>query len=323
MFRRLKLRKTGLCGWGYRILLVAMILAAAGSACIPWRRQASPYRRTTTEPEVTVYMHETKETERMKLEQYLEGVVAGEMDPNWPLEALKAQAILARTFTMEALQRKGGTKDLTGTDVSTDETQFQAYNAAEINDNVRRAIAETRGQLMLTGRDDPIRAWYHADAGGKTATALEGLGFDDAPTPYLKVVEAPSANPEADWQTSFSTDEFLAAVKEAQPGSRISSVSSVEIAERGPSGRATELSVGEERVNAVALRVALDPRRMRSTMLTEVRVEGGSVVMSGRGFGHGVGLPQWSARYLADQGEAAEAILKQFFQGIRVEQWWQ
>jgi len=309
--------------WVYRGLLLAMILAVALSACAPWRRPASPYQRVTTEPELTVYLHRTGQTERMSMETYLEGVVAGEMEPTWHLEALKAQAILARTFTIEQLQRRGGTRELTGTDVSTDETQFQAYDADRINDNVRQAVSETRGMIMTNARGEPVRAWYHADAGGKTATADEGLAFRDAPTPHIQVVEAPSNNPEAEWQASFSTSEFLNAVRQAKPGTRVTSVSNVSIARRGPSGRATEIAVGNERVPAVALRVALDPRRMRSTMLTSISVQGGQVVMQGRGFGHGVGLPQWSARYLAEQGQGAAQIMQRFFRGVSVERWWQ
>jgi stage II sporulation protein D len=299
-----------------------MVVASTIGACAPWRRQASPYQRVTTEPQLSVFLHRTGERVSMPLERYLEGVVAGEMEPTWHIEALKAQAILARTFTMEQLQRRGGTRELTGTDVSTDETQFQAYDAERINDAVRRAVAETRGQMLVNARGEPIRGWYHADAGGKTATADEGLAFRDAPTPHIQVVEAPSANAEANWSASFSTAEFLAAVRKAKPNAKVTGVTSVSVARRGPSGRATELSVGGERVPAVALRVALDPRRMRSTMLTSVLVQGGQVVMNGRGFGHGVGLPQWSARYHAERGENAAQILQRYFRGVRVEGWW-
>ncbi len=289
------------------------------ASCNPFRR-ASPYRKVTTEPQLTVFMHDTGATESMGMERYLEGVVAGEMAPDWPIEALKAQAILARTFTIEALQRKGGTREQTGTDVSTDEKVFQAYNASRINDVVKQAVAETRGFIM-TYQNNPIRAWYHADAGGKTATAKEGLGFTDAPTPYIVVAEAPSANPEAVWQASFAISEVADAVRQVK-GANLKTISSAKIAARGPSGRATELTFGSTRVSAAALRTALGSEKMRSTMLTEVEVSGDRVTMKGKGFGHGVGLPQWSARYFAERGEVAAQILYRFFQGVKVEQWW-
>jgi len=307
---------------GIVLLVAAAILVLVFAARAPFRRPASPYKKITVEPTLTVYMHETGETEEMPMEQYLLGVVAGEMDPNWPLEALKAQAILARTFTVEALQRKGGTRDVTGTDVTTDETKFQAYNASEISGLVRQAVAETRGHLIVTGSGDPIRAWFHSDAGGKTATALEGLAFRDAPTPYIKVADAPSDNPDPDWQATFSIAELQAAVRKVNPGAGAFTAAEVSIAAKGPSGRATEIQAGGLRVSAPALRTALDPRRMKSTMLTSITASGDQVTMAGKGSGHGVGLPQWSAHYLASRGEIAAAILYRFFDSVRVEQWW-
>jgi len=183
-------------------------------------------------------------------------------------------------------------------------------------------VTETRGHLLVDGKGNPIRAWFHADAGGKTATALEGLGFREAPTPYLKVADAPSDNPEPSWQATFSMAELEAAVRKVNPGAGSFAPSRVTVSARGPSGRATEITVGRERVSAAALRTALDPRLFRSTMIESITVSGDSVTFRGKGFGHGVGMPQWSAHYYANQGEVAAAILYHFYTGVRVEQWW-
>lgn len=310
------LTRRGLCA------AAAFLMLLAATACAPWRKPAGPYRRVETEPQLSVFMHDTRQIRQMPMEEYLLGVVAGEMEPDWPLEALKAQAIIARTFTIEALQRKGGTRDVTGTDVSTDETQFQAYAAAKVSDVVRRAVAETRGQILVDRGGNPVRAYFHSDAGGKTATAEEGLGFREAPTPYLKVTPAPSNNPDAGWAATFSAAEIANAVRQVKPNANLSQVNRIAVAVRGPSGRATEILVGNVRVSAVALRTALDPGKMRSTLLESITLAGGQVTMRGRGFGHGVGLPQWSARLLAEQGVSAPAILQRFYSGTRVEQWW-
>jgi stage II sporulation protein D len=301
---------------------VVLVVVMAVPACSPFRRPSGPYRKVETEPQVSVFIHDTREKREMPMEEYLQGVLAGEMEPDWPLEALKAQAIIARTFTIEALQRKGGTRDVTGTDVSTDEKQFQAYDAAKINDNIRRAVAETRGQILVDRNGNPVRAFFHADAGGKTATADEGLGMREAPTPYLRPSPAPSNNPDANWSATFSVSEIVNAARQVKPGANFGQVSRVAIAARGPSGRTTEILVGNVRVSAVALRTALDPTKMRSTMLDAIALGGGQVTMRGRGFGHGVGMPQWSARLMADQGSNAGAILQQFYTGTRVDQWW-
>src|SRR5690606_25717628 len=112
---------------------------------------------------------ETGEKKDMPIEEYITGVVAGEMKPNWPLEAYAAQAILARSFTMEFISR-GGTRAKHGTDISTDHEEAQAYNANNITPIIRRAVEMTRGEVM-TYRDQYIRAWFHSYSGGHTTTA--------------------------------------------------------------------------------------------------------------------------------------------------------
>ena len=116
-------------------------------------------------PILRVYLTEEEKVERMDIETYLMGVVAGEMKNDWPLEALKAQAILARTFTLKFLETKKSGYE--GADISTDVTEAQAYNAQMINENVRRAVEETRGVVMAYGDTLP-QAWFHAHSGGKT-----------------------------------------------------------------------------------------------------------------------------------------------------------
>ena len=98
-------------------------------------------KKLAQEPEISVYFHETKERKTMSIEEYLLGVVAGEMRPDWPVEAYAAQAIVARTFTMDFIA-DGGTKEEHDTDISTDEEEAQAYNAAAITPAISRGDDE-------------------------------------------------------------------------------------------------------------------------------------------------------------------------------------
>jgi stage II sporulation protein D len=274
----------------------------------------------TEEPHLNVHMADTGGIQRMGLETYLQGVVAAEIQNTWPLEALKAQAIIARTFTVEELQRRGGVAGIRpGADVSTDDTIFQAYDAAKVNDNIRRAVEETRGQI-LTFRGVPVRALFHADAGGMTASPEEGLGQDFGPLPYLREVRVPWLAPDTEWTETFSREEVRRAA--ADTGNDPGNFDSVAIGERGPSGRAVTLNIGNASVPAPEFRLAIGSTRMRSTLLTSVSMADGRVTFSGRGFGHGVGMSQWGAYGMAEQGRRAEAIATFFFPGARISTIW-
>jgi stage II sporulation protein D len=144
------------------------------------------------------------------MEEYLMGVVAAEMNPNWPMEALAAQAIIARSFTLQKIAEDGGVPGRNA-HASTDIKEFQAYNAAEINDNVRQAVESTRGQVAVHGNQF-IRGWFHAYAGPRTALAREGLEFQGPNPPYIQIVDSPAEDTipdeERDWQASFSLSRY-------------------------------------------------------------------------------------------------------------------
>jgi len=268
-------------------------------------------------PVVNVYVVETKAVEDMTLESYLEGVLAGEMKNDWPLEALKAQAILARTFALKFMTEKESKYG--GADVSTDIEEAQAYAKDEVNDRVKQAVDETRGLVLSSGGELPY-AWFHAHSGGKTALAKEGLNWKDAEPDYTLVTEGKEndAAPAdaAEWTATFTADEVIAAAKEA--GATISGLESAEIGQKGESGRAITLVLSGQEVNAPDFRIAIDSTKMRSTLLTEVKVEDGKLVLSGKGFGHGVGMTQWGAYAMADGGAKAEEIVKTYFQNVEV-----
>lgn len=311
--------------WVAGVVALALVIAI-----FSWVRSTKPYGRpapsskwtsATTEPDLRVFMADTGSIQTMKFEKYIEGVVAQEMDPNWPLEALKAQAIVVRTFTIEELDRRGGVQNLhPGADVSTNPEEFQAYSASRVNDNVRRAVQETRGLIMTYG-NRPARAWFHADAGGQTATPQEGLGPAAGPNPpYLPSVKVPWTAPDTDWTATFSRSELRAAASKAgrDPGN----FTTVSIGRKGPSGRALEIMLGNTAVPAPGLRLALGSTRMKSTLLLSLTMDGDRVTMKGRGSGHGVGLPQWAAKLMAEQGRSATDIVKYFYRGVSVAKLW-
>jgi stage II sporulation protein D len=270
-----------------------------------------------TEPTISVYMHETGEVQKMPLETYLEGVVAAEMDPTWPLEALRAQAIVARTFTIKKMNEGGVSKR--GTEASTDPNEFQAYNAARVNDRVKQAVRDTRGQIVVYG-GMPINAWFHASSGGVTASAMEGLGYSKEKTPYVAPKDDVQKEPTQTWYRTFSNAEVARACTNV--GVPIDRVESIKIGRKGPSGRTETLIVNGKEVPAPSFRVALGAAAMRSTLLDSVSMSGDSIAMKGRGYGHGVGMSQWGALILAQRGKTGEDIVNYYFKNVKVEKQW-
>ncbi|GMA99106.1 SpoIID/LytB domain-containing protein [Pelosinus sp. IPA-1] len=274
------------------------------------------------EPDITVFMHETGEKKTMKMEEYIAGVVAGEMKNDWPVEALAAQAILARTFTVQAIEEKGGVP-ARGTQASTDIKEFQAYDGKSVNDRVKKAVEMTRG-MIATYQGKPIHAWFHASAGGITATAKEGLNFKDEEPPYIQSVNSPDELAPSDvqnWTASFTKKEMMEVM--TKMGKTAATIESVEIGKKGPSGRATTLLINKTlEVSAPEVRVGLGSTKLKSMLLDKVEVSGETIVFTGKGYGHGVGLSQWGANNLAAKGKKPEEIIGQYFKDVTIEKRW-
>lgn len=305
------------------LLVVSGLLWCAGCArLMPPRKPAPPAGRE--EPTISLYVNQTGEKKNIKMEEYVAGVVAAEMDPTWPVNALAAQAILARTFTLENM-KSGKVRNLHGTDASTSKEEFQAYDPSRINDNVRRAVDLTRGKVALYN-GEYIKAWFNACDGGVSASAAEGLAFTEAPAPYVKAgvkdgclsITVPENRY---WERRIPLEKVRAAVQKIT-GRDPGPVTAVAVTRRGPSGRVEELKVGEVTVSGPALRMALGSDLVRSMLLTKVAVEGGSLVLAGKGFGHGVGMCQWGARLMAERGRSPEDILRFYFKDIEIRKLW-
>lgn len=309
-------------------LLLCTLLAGCATPEIapePTAQPALPAGIVTNDegvPTLEVYLTASDTISPMDIETYVMGVVAGEMKNDWPLEALKAQAILARTFVLRFVSEKESR--YAGADISTDIAEAQAYNEENINDAIRRAVEETAGQVLITSGGALPYTWFHAHSGGTTAQAKEGLGWKDAEPSYTLVTEgldSPDAPAEAKaWEADFSADEFLAACR--QVGATPESIASIEISELGESGRAVTLLVDGVKVPAAELRIALGSTVMRSTLLTELTSDGATIHMAGRGYGHGVGMPQWGAYALAQDGMTGEDIALHYYQGLSLVRMW-
>ncbi|MCL6610451.1 MAG: SpoIID/LytB domain-containing protein [Peptococcaceae bacterium] len=305
--------------------LMAILLAVlAASSCKAPQRKPGP-AAYTAEPTISLFVNQTGEKKNIKLEEYLAGVVAAEMEPSWPVNALAAQAILARTFTLENITA-GRVKKLHGTDASTSVEEFQAYDPGRINDNVRKAVEMTRGKVVLY-KGQFIKSWFSACDGGVEASAKEGLAYTKTPTPYVNAGAKDNClsitTPENKaWSAEIPLERVRTAVKEIA-GKDPGPVNSVAISKKGPSGRAEKIRVNNIEVGGPALRLALGSEVARSMFLDSASVEGGKLILKGKGFGHGVGMCQWGAHLMARNGKTPEEIVKFYFKGVEVRDLWE
>jgi stage II sporulation protein D len=227
----------------------------------------------------------------LALEDYLAGVLGSEMPRTFPLEALKAQAVAARTYALHKKLEQYGQPFHLGSSVIS-----QVYGGLAAEDaRTREAVEATRG-LVLTWQLQPIEAYFHASCGGKTESGAEALGRD---LPYLKSVSCPCAKlPEAQWTIELD--------------------SAVQVLARAVSGRATRVALDGRPMTAVSFRERIGYSKLRSLWFDVERRAGRSVI-SGHGFGHGAGLCQQGARLLAERGLSFREILEHYYPGTELQ----
>lgn len=320
--------------WLHRVVVVVLAMHLALSAvmlpgCLrrDSRDDGRVVDRFDEEPTISIYVNETGETRQVEMEEYIAGVVAGEMLPNWPVNAYAAQAILARTFAL-AKMSEGGMREKYGTDMSTDKEETQAYNPSAITDAITEAVNVTRG-MILSHNGKYVRGWFHAASGGRTTSAKAGLAFEDDEPPYTKSVEVPAELrhiPEAElnFEATYTYAELANLLSAA--GHSVGQVQGVSILEKDATGRATlirvEHSRGQLDLAGAVFRIAVGPDKMRSTMVTGIENSSSGVRMVGKGFGHGVGMSQWGAYGMANEGQSPEEIVTYFFEDVQVQKLW-
>lgn len=242
------------------------------------------------------------------LEEYLVSVVGHEMSPSWPLEALKAQAVVARTY---AYTRKQRTKSK-NFDIGTT-TSDQVYGGALSNEgNVRQAVYATLSEVV-TYRGHPAQVFFHSCCGGKTAKASEVWGQD---FPYLvnKRCEF-KESPEYNWQKSFSFHELEKRLS-------LSKITNISVSKRSLSGRVKSLKIKHQKgvieMPSSKFRSSLGATRVKSTLFN-LKLTGKKLMINGHGYGHGVGLCQWCAKIMAEkQSMRYRSIINWFFPGTRL-----
>ncbi len=247
---------------------------------------------------------------RLPLETYLLGIVGSEMSPAWPPEALKAQAVAARTYAMQRrvmMRAADRPYDLESSVLS------QVYTGAErIRPSVEQAVASTHGEVMAH-RHRLVEALYHSTCGGETVPAEEAFGRRVS---YLRPRKCRwcKTSTRYRWSVSFPIAQVSAKLASAKlVAGAVSDVS------RKVGHEKVSVKVGGKAVHVSprALRKALGFGKLYSARFT-AKTSGGKVRFKGRGFGHGVGMCQWGARGLALEGRNYREILGHYYKGSSI-----
>jgi stage II sporulation protein D len=250
----------------------------------------------------------------LDLEAYLYGVVPKEAPTQWEMAALRAQAIVARTYALYKRARQAN-RDY---DVAAQYVRDQHYDGYSV-EHVRttQAVNDTQG-LVLTCHGELIPAYYHAESAGYTEDSEQVWS---SPHPCLRAVKAAMhpTSPYLQWSASPSLQDIRAAL--VRQGYAIGAIRLLEPIERSATGRITRLKIshksGETVMRGTDFRLALGPEVIRSTRFT-VQIRDGRAFFSGQGWGHGVGLCQWCSQEMAALGYDHEAILTHYYQGAKL-----
>lgn len=246
------------------------------------------------------------------VEEYLRGVLPKEMIQSWHIEALKAQAVAARTFVLKNREKhKHDGYELCAT------THCQVYNGVETFATTDRAVTETRGEVLFHG-GRTVDAPFHADSGGMTESAANVWGGNVA---HLQAIAEEIKFTQA-WTVKFSVYDFSSRMGAAFGSLQKFILSPLTIgksaADRSSSGRVKFAQiVGSKKT----VQMKGDEMRRKFSLpstLFNVKIVGNEVIFEGYGKGHGVGLSQYGAKFYAEKGWTYDKILAHYYHGATI-----
>lgn len=286
------------------------------------QNQATPLPSRT----VSVYFSDEDKVETLSLEEYLPGVIAAEMPASFPLEALKAQAVASRSYILDKMMSGGNKAEChKGADVCTDSThckawmskeeRFESWSTADCEKNwtkITTAVSETTGEYM-TYQGEPITAVFYAISSGTTERAEDVWGGD---VPYLQNADSSMDVNAPGYRSSatFSKSEFRRIISaefpDIQLGDRPAGWYGDEI--RSSGGAVLSCYIGDQSLKGTDVRRIFSLRSHNYTLT----YSDGNFIFDVVGYGHGVGMSQWGAKFYADEGKNYRDILRIYYSGI-------
>ncbi len=275
-------------------------------------------------PIIKVYNHKSGNVENIDIEDYLCGVLSGEMSGEFNMEALKAQAVAARTFTIYNLN----TKKHKNADVCTDYKHCQEYKSKEelLNKNgqewmdkyykkIEQAVKETKGHIVVYN-NEPILPLYFSTSSGNTENSEEVFSTK---YPYLRSVESPYDKdaPKYSSNIKINNSDFVDIIKKAYPNTVISESklsTEIKIQDRSQGGSVEHIKVGDKNL------VGRDIRNLfnLNSANFDLKFNKDYVEILVKGYGHGVGMSQWGAQGMANDGYMYYEILSHYYSDTEI-----
>ena len=275
---------------------------------------------------IRLYHSKTGEIEELPIDEYLYGVVSSEMPASYDIEALKAQAVVARTYTIYQIKNSKGKHD--NADICDNFACCQAWlskddRMAKWSEDEREtnwkkivnAVDSTQGKI-ITYNGEVIDAFFHSNSGGITETASNVWGGQNFP--YLKSVETSGEDGYSEYnsEVKITKQDFVNKIKEKHQEIVIDfdEIDSIKILEFTESGRVKTIKIGNIQIAGTELRSLFG---LKSTNFN-FEIRDNSVIFFVKGYGHGVGMSQTGANSLAKQGSTYEDIIKHFYNNVEI-----
>lgn len=282
-------------------------------------------------PIIEVYITSQKKVKDMCLEEYVRGVVSAEMPAEFNIEALKAQAVAARTFAMAHMEDLKGEKsgDPENADVC-DTSHCQAYigkderlaswpkaNAGQLWNKVTDAVTQTRGQYLSYDGELVMEPYYFSTSSGRTENSEDVFNQD---IPYLKSVLSPGEESSNKFKTTIKvrTNDFIYRINSAYPKSKLSLSNlknQIYILSRSEGGSVKNIKTGKITMTGTNFRNIFN---LDSSNFI-ISINNSNVLITCKGYGHDVGMSQWGANAMAKSGSKYMDILKHYYQGINID----
>lgn len=285
--------------------------------------------KETFENTVKVYFADTDEVKTMNLEDYIIGVVTAEMPASFNEEALKAQSVASRSYTLSKIKANknlGDTSDFhKGADICTDFKHCQAYtskeeayknwgsNAPGYYKKISNAVYDTKGEI-LTYKGEVISAVFHSSNSGKTENSKDIWGGD---YPYLASVESFGEENAPKYKTNvkISVNEFKHKLKSEYDDITFDTLIGESTYTSG--GSVDEINIGNKKIKGTAM------RRIFNLYSANFKIEqlGDNIIFNVTGHGHGVGMSQYGANYMASIGKTYKEILLNYYTDVKISEY--